>query len=66
MLCTLMASSLYFLIKSDKPENRNHSYGFLLSIIAFIVGIIFTVFTFELFQEQMESLEGNQTYIDNL
>jgi hypothetical protein len=37
-----------------------------LGILALIEGVLFTVFTWELFTEQLESLEDNQTYIDDM
>jgi hypothetical protein len=34
--------------------------------LAFIEGILFAFFCFELVQEQMESIGDNQTYIDDI
>jgi hypothetical protein len=40
--------------------------GFVLCVIAFIEGILFTFFCFELVQEQFESIADNQSYIDDM
>lgn len=47
-------------------KNKSYSSAFLVSILAFVEGVLFTIFTWELFQEQLESLEDNQTYIDDM
>ena len=47
----------------NKPE---YPYAFIMSIIAFVEGRLFAYFTWELCQEQLESLEDNQSYIDDL
>lgn len=50
-----MALSFYFLLmaKDSKKHmrNKNYSYAFILSILAFVEGVLFTLFTWELFQE---------------
>jgi hypothetical protein len=69
-LCILMALSFYFLLtaKDSKTHMRNDNYSsaFLLSIVAFVEGALFCVFTWELLQEQLESIEDNQTYVDDM
>ena len=47
-------------------RHENYSYAFLTSIGAFVEGALFTVFTWELLQEQLEAIEDNQTYIDDM
>jgi hypothetical protein len=47
----------------NKPE---YPYAFIMSIVAFVEGLLFAYFTWELCQEQLESLEDNQSYIDDL
>ena len=37
-----------------------------MCIAAFIEGILFAFFCFELLQEQFEAIELNQTYIDDM
>ena len=37
----------------------------MISILGFVEGVLFTIFTWELIGEQMESLEDNQTYVDD-
>lgn len=63
ILCLLMALSFYFLLtaKNSKTHmrNKNYSWAFFLSIIGFVEGVLFTIFTWELLQEQIESLEDN-------
>jgi hypothetical protein len=40
--------------------------GFVMCIAAFIEGILFAFFCFELLQEQFEAIEVNQTYVDDM
>ena len=40
--------------------------GFIMCISAFIEGILFAFFCFELLQEQFEAIELNQSYIDDM
>lgn len=47
-------------------RGENYSWGFLLSIVAFVEGALFVLFTWELLQEQIESIEDNQTYVDDM
>lgn len=47
----------------NKPE---YPYAFIMTIVAFVEGLLFAYFTWELCQEQLESLEQNQSYIDDL
>lgn len=56
------------LTEKSKEHMKKSGYptAFIVSIISFIVGILFSFFTFELMQEQLESIEENQTYIDDL
>ena len=69
-LCALMVLSFYHLVQSSKTHKemiREEGYAaaFLCGVIAFVEGILFAMFTFELLQEQMESLEDNQMFIDD-
>ena len=70
LLTILMLLSFYFLLTSKQAKQvmkgKNYSYGFMLSILAFVEGVLFSIFTWELIQEQIESLEDNQTYIDDM
>lgn len=47
----------------NKPE---YPWVFGMSIIAFVEGLLFAFFTYEMCQEQLESIEDNQSYIDDL
>lgn len=40
--------------------------AFILCVVGFIEGILFTFFCFELVQEQFESIGDNQTYVDDM
>jgi hypothetical protein len=40
--------------------------AFVMCVLAFIEGILFTFFCFELVQEQFESIADNQTYVDDM
>lgn len=37
-----------------------------MCILAFVEGLLFAFFTYEMCQEQLESIEDNQSYIDDL
>lgn len=54
-LCVLLGLSFYFLLtdKNSKTHMRhkNYSTAFMLSIGAFVEGVLFTIFTWELLQE---------------
>jgi hypothetical protein len=71
-LCIMMILSFYLLVSSPKEARKqqmkqdNYQYVLILSIVAFIVGVVFTLFTKELLGEQFELLEDNQTYIDDM
>ena len=54
--------------KGQKPLLQREGYvlSFILCLLAFIEGILFTFFCFELLQEQFEAIELNQTYVDDM
>jgi hypothetical protein len=37
----------------------------MMSVCAFVEGVLFLMFTWELLQEQVEAMEDNQTYVDD-
>lgn len=45
---------------------QGYATAFILCVIAFVEGILFTFFCFELIQEQMESIGDNQSYIEEM
>lgn len=52
-LCILIALSFYFLLNSGKQSkshmrNKNYGWAFLLSVVAFVEGVLFFLFTWEL------------------
>jgi hypothetical protein len=69
-LSLLMAVSFYQLLTSKKPKlhmnKPEYPYAFIMCIIAFVEGLLFAFFTYEMCQEQIESLEDNQSYVDDL
>lgn len=69
-LSLLMGVAFYQLLVSKKPKihmnKADYPYVFIMSILAFVEGLLFAYFTWELCQEQMESLEDNQSYVDDL
>ena len=70
-LSFLMIVSFYYLISSGKSSrvhlrNENYAIVFIISILSFVIGIIFTIFTWETMSEQIDSLEENQSYIDEM
>jgi palmitoyltransferase len=54
-LCLLMGLSFYFLLTAKNSKmhmkHKNYSTAFMLSIAAFVEGVLFTIFTWELVQE---------------
>jgi hypothetical protein len=70
-LCLLMGLSFYQLLTAKKskplPEDRvNTPYVTVLTILAFIEGVVFAFFTYEMASETFGSIEDNQSYIDDL
>lgn len=45
-------------------RNPWYPYAFIGSIIAFVEGGLFAYFTFELMQESINSIDDNQSFID--
>lgn len=45
---------------------QNYPYAFIGSILAFVEGCLFAYFTFDLLQEQITSIDDNQSYVDDL
>ena len=69
-LSILMFLAFYQLLSSKRPKLHMNKawypYVFIACILAFVEGLLFAFFTYELLQEQLESLEDNQSYIDDL
>ena len=63
LLCLLMLLSFYFLLTAPNAKQimrgKQYTYAFILSIVAFVEGVLFVLFTWELLHEQIESLEDN-------
>jgi hypothetical protein len=47
-------------------NHANYPYAFICSILAFVEGLLFAYFTFDLLSEQITSIDDNQSYIDDL
>ena len=47
-------------------NNPWYPYAFIGSILAFVEGILFAYFTWDLMSEQMTSIDDNQSYVDDL
>lgn len=66
----MMGISFFKLIMSAKPKVHMNEpwypYVFVLCLIAFIEGLLFAFFTYEMVTEQLESIESNQSYVDDL
>ena len=45
---------------------QNYPYAFIGSILAFVEGLLFAYFTFDLLSEQITSIDDNQSYVDDL
>jgi palmitoyltransferase len=69
-LSILMFLSFYNLLTAEKTKihmNRpGYPVAFIMCIIAFVEGILFAFFTYEILTEQFESVDENQSYIDQL
>ena len=69
-LSLLMGLAFYNLLTSKKPKihmnKPDYPYVFIMCILAFVEGLLFAFFTYEMCQEQIESLEDNQSYVDDL
>lgn len=69
-LVLLMFLAFYNLLTAHRTKyhmNKDgYPYAFVACILAFVEGILFTYFTFELFQEQLKSIDDNQSYVDDL
>lgn len=69
-VCILMLMSLYFLLSSGKDakkhiKNQGYFWALIMRIIVLVVGFLFTMFVWECLQEQLDSIEDNQTFIDS-
>lgn len=47
-------------------NHSNYPYAFIGSILAFVEGLLFAYFTFDLLSEQITSIDDNQSYIDDM
>ena len=69
-LSFLMFLAFYQLLSDKKPKihmNKSwYPYVFIGCILAFVEGLLFAFFTYELLGEQIESIEDNQSYVDDL
>lgn len=69
-LTVLMILCFYNLLTASRTKYHmnkpGYPYAFVMCILAFVEGILFTYFTFELFQEQVKSVDDNQSYVDDL
>ena len=65
-----MIIAFYQLLSNPKPKihmNKPwYSYIFICCILAFVEGLLFAFFTYELIQDQFDSIENNQSYVDDL
>ena len=69
-LSIFMVLSFYNLLvsKDTKQIMRGawYPYCFIGSIIAFVEGLLFSYFTYELLSEQVTAIDDNQSYVDDL
>jgi len=63
MLCILCVLSFYNLLTSKNTKfhmnHGNYPYAFICSILAFVEGLLFAYFTFDLLSEQITSIDDN-------
>ena len=69
-LSLMMVLSFYNLLSAKNTRYHMQSpwypYAFIGSILAFVEGLLFAYFTWDLMSEQMTSIDDNQSYIDDL
>lgn len=69
-LSLMMLLTFMFVIMSAKPKIHMNEpwypYVFVMCLVAFVEGLLFAYFTYEMVTEQMESIENNQSYVDDL
>jgi len=69
-LALLMFLSFYNLLTCERTKvhmNRpGYPIAFIMCIVAFVEGVLFAFFTYEILTEQFESIDENQSYIDQL
>lgn len=65
-----MFLSFYNLLTCERTKvhmNRpGYPIAFIMCIVAFVEGVLFAFFTYEILTEQFESIDENQSYIDQL
>jgi hypothetical protein len=65
-----MFLSFYNLLTSEQTKRHMNRSGypvaFIMCIVAFVEGVLFAFFTYEILTEQFESVDENQSYIDQL
>ena len=69
-LSVLMAISFFLLMSSDRPAEHMKQDGYTLALIlgifACLEGVLFAYFTYEMASDSFDSIEDNQSYIDDL
>lgn len=69
-LSLLCVMSFYNLLTAQNTRmhmnHGNYPYAFIGSILAFVEGLLFAYFTFDLLSEQITSIDDNQSYVDDL
>jgi hypothetical protein len=65
-----MILSLYYLLSSGKDAKmhiKSHGYfwALIMRIVVMVLGFLFGMFTWEVFQEQLDALEDNQTFVES-
>lgn len=70
ILSLTMFLSFYNLLSAHNTRqhmtNPRYPYAFIGSILAFVEGLLFAYFTFDLLSEQITSIDDNQSYVDDL
>lgn len=70
ILSFLCVMSFYNLLTAPNTRTHmnhvNYPYAFIGSILAFVEGLLFAYFTFDLLSEQITSIDDNQSYVDDL
>ena len=70
ILSLTMFLSFYNLLTAHNTRihmtQKMYPYAFIGSILAFVEGLLFAYFTFDILSEQITSIDDNQSYVDDL
>mmetsp|Transcript_32833 Transcript_32833/g.43283 ORF Transcript_32833/g.43283 Transcript_32833/m.43283 type:complete len:104 (+) Transcript_32833:369-680(+) len=70
MLCCFCFLSFYNLLQAKDTRHHMETGGyvaaFISNVLAFVEGVLFSYFTYDLLSDHLTSIDDNQSYIDDL